>query len=349
MRKLFKAVGIVIFIIILIFIVIGVIVVKNFSKANVEKVDMYVGIRLQLNKFFNPDSNGDKSIQEIRENLDKTFLKFSNRPIPFSNINNMTLEINNDKIPVRIYTPKEGEILPIIIYLHGGSWFSGNLEVYDNLCRKLSKNTNAIVISVAYRLAPENPFPDGLNDVYNTLKWTYENAENINGDKKRIAIAGDSAGGNLSAAVSLMARDQKGPRITCQVLMYPATNPSDLTSQSWHNFSNAFNVSNKDMEKYISLYVPEKEDRKNQYVSPLLAKDFRGLPDTLVVTVEIDPLYDEGEAYASKLKEAGNEVNIISVSGIPHGFITMDKITHKADETLNQVSVYIKNEFEKYK
>ena len=163
--------------------------------------------------------------------------------IQFSNIKNIIIEINSEKIPVRIYTPEEGNKFPIIIYAHGGSWISGNLDTHDSVSRKISYNTNSIVISVDYRLAPENSFPAALNDVYNILQWTSQNGKSINGDEKLIAIAGDSAGGNLSASVSLMARDKKGPYITCQVLIYPSTNIEELNSQSWSDFANDFNIS----------------------------------------------------------------------------------------------------------
>ena len=206
-----------------------------------------------------------------------------------------------------------------------------------------------VVISVDYRLAPENPFPAGLNDVYNVLQWTYKNAKNINGDESHIAIAGDSAGGNLSAAVSLMSKEKNSAHITCQVLIYPSTNIYELNSASWSNFSNDFNISKEEMEKYISLYVPQKEDRKNPHASPLLANEFNQLPDTLVITAEIDPLRDEGEAYGNKLKEAGIQSKVIRFNGVTHGFITMDKITDKADEALNKISSYLKNEFQKQK
>jgi len=299
-----------------------------------------------LDKILNPQSVNDESIEKIRAHLNRESTKSSKQPIPFSNIKNITVEVNSEKIPVRIYTPEDGDKFPIIIYSHGGSWIAGNLDTHDNVCRKLSKNTKAIVISVDYRLAPENPFPAGLNDVYNILEWTYKNAESINGDEKQIAIAGDSAGGNLSAAVSLMAKDKNGPHITCQVLIYPSTNIYELNTASWSYFANDFNVSKEEMEKYISLYVPRKEDRKNPYVSPLLAKDFNELPHTLVITAEIDPLRDEGEAYGNKLKDIGIQAEVIRFNGVTHGFITMDKITDKADEALNQISSYLKNEFQ---
>lgn len=345
MKRNIKIISAIIFILI----ITGFFVIKNLTKTSDGKLNMYVAVNLQLNKILNPKSIKGKSINEVRGYLNVQTTKWSNKPIPFSNIKNITIEINSKKIPVRIYTPEHSGKLPIVIYSHGGFWIGGNIDTHDSVCRKLSQNTKAIVISVDYHLAPENPFPTALNDVYNTLQWTYRNAGSINGDEKHIAIAGDSAGGNLSAAVSLMSRDKNGPRIACQVLIYPSTNIFELNSKSWSYFANKFNVSKEDMESYTSLYVPRKEDRKSPYASPILAKDFKKLPDTLVITAEIDPLRDEGEAYAKKLKESGIQVDVTRYKGVPHGFITMDKITNKADEALNQISLYLQKEFQKYK
>ncbi|SFC16813.1 alpha/beta hydrolase [Clostridium uliginosum] len=345
MKRNIKMIGVVLFIVI----ITAFFIIKNLTETSDGKINTYIAVNLQLEKMFNPKSIQGKSIEEVREHLNKQSTKWSKKPIPFSNIKNITIEVSSEKIPVRIYTPEDSEKLPIIIYSHGGSWIGGSLDTHDNVCRKLSQNTKAIVISVDYCLAPENPFPAGLNNVYNILKWTYENAESINGDKKHIAISGDSSGGNLSAAVALMARDKNDLHIDCQVLIYPSTNISELNSKSWSYFSNDFNISTEDMEKYISLYVPRKEDRKNPYASPLLAKDFKELPDTLVITAEIDPLRSEDEAYAEKLKEAGIQVDVIRYDGVTHGFITMDKITGKADKALNQISSYLQKEFKKYK
>ena len=207
-----------------IFIITAFFIIKNLTETRGGKINTYIAMNLQLDKILNPKSNNEQSIAKIRENLNRESTKLSKPPIPFSNIKNTTVEVNSENIPIRIYTPQNQDNSPIIIYSHGGSWISGNLDTHDNVCRKLSQNTKAIVISVDYRLAPENPFPAGLNDVYNVLQWTYKNAENINGNKKQIAVAGDSAGGNLSAAVSLMTRNEGGPHITCQVLIYPSTN-----------------------------------------------------------------------------------------------------------------------------
>lgn len=319
--------------------------VKSFIKTSVGKLDTYLSINLRLNKIFNHESIDNKSIKEIRENLNTQSTKWSKKPMSFSNIKNITISENSKKIPVRIYTPDSSSNLPIVIYSHGGFWFGGNLDTYDAVCRKISKNSKAILISVDYHLAPENHFPIAVEDIYDILNWTYKNAKNINGDKKRIAVAGDSSGGNLSAAVSLTARDKNGPPITCQVLIYPSTNIFKLNSNSWSLFANTTNLSLRDMEKYISLYIPKKEDRKSPYASPLLSENLKKLSDTLIITAEVDPLRDEGESYGNKLKKAGNNVTITQYKGVCHGFITMDKITNKADNAINQISLYLQKEF----
>lgn len=345
MKKGIKITLIAVFVIV----IAGFLTIKNLTKTANGNLNTYIALNLKLDRIINPKSIKGKSIKEIREYLNKQSTRWSKGPIPFSNIKNITVDIDSEKIPVRIYTPEGDDNFPIIIYSHGGFWIGGNLDTHDNVCRKLSNNSKAIVISVDYSLASENPFPAGINDVYNVLQWTYENAESINGDKNHIAVAGDSAGGNLSAAVSLMARDKNGPHIDCQVLIYPSTNILELNSNSWSYFITNFNISKEDMEEYISLYVPKKEDRKSPYASPLLAKDFNKLPNTLIITAEIDPLRDEGEAYGNKLKNSGVQVESTRYNGVIHGFITMDKITNKADEALNQISLYLQKELKNYK
>lgn len=321
--------------------------IKNLTETKGGKINQNIAMNLQIDRIFNSGAINSESIEENRDKLNRESTKLSKQAIPFNNIKDTTIEVDSQKISVRIYTPDEGSDFPIIIYSHGGSWIAGNLDTHDNVCRKLSSNTNSIVISVDYRLAPENPFPAAVNDVYNTLEWTSKNAESINGNEKLIAVVGDSAGGNLSAVESLISRDKGGTNIACEVLVYPSTNIYELNTESWSDFANDFNISTEEMERYISFYVPKEEDRKSSYASPLLAKDFSNLPDTLVITAEIDPLRDEGEAYGKKLQDAGNKVQITRINNVTHGFITMDKVTDKADEALNEVYSYIKNEFQK--
>ncbi|MEY8001801.1 alpha/beta hydrolase [Clostridium sp. Mt-5] len=342
--------GIWIFVVVILAVIIGVfLLIKNLTITSYGKLDTKVAVMLKINKYLNPNSIKGKPIKEIRQILNNDAVKWSAKPIPFSNIKDVSIDTSSTKIPIRIYTPQGGSKLPIIVYSHGGFWVGGNLDTHDNVCRKLAKNTKAIVVSVGYRLAPENPFPAGLNDVYNVLQWTYKNAGRINGDAKHIAVAGDSAGGNLTAAVSKITQDKNGPHITCQVLIYPSTNIYELNSKSWSYLSSNFSISREDMKKYISLYVPKKEDRKSPYASPLLAKDFKGLPHTLMIIAEIDPLRDEGEAYAEKLKKAGNEIIVTIYKGSPHGFLTMDRISNEGDKALNKISLYLQNEFKKDK
>ncbi len=318
--------------------------IKKFATTNYGKLDTLFGIMSKIEERFNPISLKGKSIYEMRAALHKSATIWKSKPIPFSNIKNMDIKTASNQVPVRIYTP-DGNELPIIIYSHGGSWISGSIDDYDDVCRKLSKNSKAIVVSVNYRLAPEDPFPAGINDVYNVLLWVYKYAKSINGDSSRICVVGDSAGANISAVISQMARDTGGPHIISEVLIYPSTNIYQLKTKSWSDFGLKYNLTRENSEKFISLYTPSLEERKSRYASPLLSKNFKDLPNTLIITAEFDPLRDEGEAYGNKLKQAG--VNVISTryKGVTHGFISMNKITSKADEALIEISSYLKEQF----
>lgn len=341
-----KTNGIRVFILIVfIFIISSFLIIQNWTTTSHGKLNTKLAILLKYNKYFTYTPINEKSINEIRDTLNKNSTKLSSKPIPFPDIKNINIPSPTTQIPIRIYTPKVASNLPIIIYSHGGAWVGGSLNTHDNICRKLSINTNAIVLSVGYRLAPESPFPAAPTDVYNVLLWAYKNAKSINGNANKIAVAGDSSGGNLSAAVCQMTRDKLGPKILCQVLIYPSTNIFELNTKSWSYFANDFNLDKKNMEKYISLYVPHKEDRKNPYASPLLAKNFNSLPDALIITAEFDGLRDEGELYGNYLKDSGAEVIVTRYKGVVHGFIQMDKILKEADEALNEISSYLNKKF----
>jgi acetyl esterase len=281
--------------------------------------------------------------------LHKKTIKFTLKPSPFVTTKNIDIKTESNDIPVRIYFPSSESNLPIIIYSHGGSWVSGNVDDYDNIARKLSKYTKAVVVSVNYRLAPEDPFPAAINDVYNILQWVYENGKNINGDPSRISVVGDSAGGNISTVVSQMARDKDGPKITSQVLIYPSTNIYELNTKSWDHFGKEFNLTQENFNKFLSLYVPNKEQRKSSYASPLLSDNLKNLPSTLIITAELDPLRDEGEAYGEKLKKSGVKVITTRYNGVSHGFVSMDSITQKADKALKEISIFLIEQFKNNK
>ena len=246
------------------------------------------------------------------------------------------------QIPIRIYTAERIGKRPVIVYYHGGGWVVGNIETHDNVTRYLAKACGGIVISVGYRLAPENPFPAAVDDAYAALQWVSENAESLGGDPSRITVAGDSAGGNLSAAVSLRSRDRNGPKISCQVLIYPVTNLSALDTGSYNNFGTGFFLTKEGMEWFRSQYLPKPEDRADPYASPLLAPDHSNLPPAVVITAQFDPLRDEGEAYAEKLRQAGVPVEVARYDGIIHGFVSFVGIVDQAAEALDLIAARVK-------
>lgn len=334
-------------IVILFIILCGSLTIKNITTTSYGKIDTVFGVISKIGEYFSPVSLKGKSVKQMRDAQHKATTEWKLKPISFPNIKNIDIKTASNTVPVRIYTPSTENNLPVIIYSHGGSWISGSVDDYDNVCRKLSKNSKAIVVSVDYRLAPENPFPAGLNDVFNTLLWVSKNSKNINGDSSRICLAGDSAGANLSAAASQMGRDKGGPHITSLVLIYPSTNIYKLDTKSWKYFGMNYNLTKENSNKFISLYTPSPQDRKNKYASPLLSDNFKGLPGTLIITAEFDPLRDEGEAYGDKLKSSGVNVLTTRYTGVTHGFITMDKITKKADQALNEISTYLIDQFDK--
>lgn len=224
-------------------------------------------------------------------------------------------------IPVRIYTPEGEGPFPILVYYHGGGWVIGDLEIYDPTCRRITNGARCIVVSVDYRLAPENKFPAAAEDCYAATAWVAENAASLNGDPTRVAVGGDSAGGNLTAVVSLMARDRGGPHIIYQWAMYPVTEHFSVGRPSYEENADGYLLTRDAMIWFWNHYAEHETDYKHTYASPMLASDLHGLPPALVVTAEYDPLRDEGEAYAARLKEEGVPVTARRFDGLIHGFI----------------------------
>jgi acetyl esterase len=220
-------------------------------------------------------------------------------------VENITIDGPAEPIPIRMYRPEGAGHFPILIYLHGGGWVFGSLDQSDNVCRYFSNKVGCLVISVDYRLAPKHKFPAAVEDAYCATQWAAENAKRIKGDPARIAIGGASAGGNLAAAVCLMARDRGGPSLVFQLLAYPPTNIATLETASYRDFAKGHGLAKSHVKWFRKQYLKNKEDARNPYASPLLAKDFTNLPPTLVITAEFDVLRDEGEAYAERLKREG--------------------------------------------
>jgi len=234
------------------------------------------------------------------------------------------------EIPVRVYTPEGRAPFPVLVYFHGGGWVIGSLETHDGLCRHLANAAGAVVVSVDYRLAPEHPFPASGEDAYAATRWVAANAAVIGGDAKRIAVGGDSAGGNLAAVVPLMARDRGGPPLVFQLLVYPVTDTPSANTASYRENAEGYFLTAKMMHWFWNHYCGKNPDLSDPYLCPLRAKDLKSLPPALVVTAEFDPLRDEGEAYAARLREAGVPATSKRYPGMIHGFFGMGALLTQA-------------------
>ncbi len=248
-------------------------------------------------------------------------------------------------IPVRVYTPEGDRPLPVLLYFHGGGWLLGGLDTEEDTCLGLAKRTPCIAVSVDYRLAPEHPYPAALEDCFAALLRVAEHGLSPAADPLRIAVGGESAGGNLAAALTLMTRDRKGPAITFQALFYPATDLTDATTQSAKDFGDGFLLGSRDMEAVRAMYVPEKKDWSNPYVSPLLAPDLSLLPPALVVTAGCDPLKDEGKAYALRLSEAGVQAKCVCYEDMIHAFLLLFKRSRSRQQALDTAAAALRAAF----
>lgn len=275
-------------------------------------------------------------LHEVSPELARTF--FDSMQVPMAEIAIEHVEDSHfpgpsSEISLRIYRPASDVPLPVLVYFHGGGWVIGSIESHDGTCRALASGANCAVISVEYRLAPENPYPAAADDCFAALEWVAKNADPLGIDGTRIAVGGDSAGGNLAAAVSLMARDRDATTISLQLLIYPVTD-ADFETGSYHENATGYLLERASMEWFWGHYVPDVSQRNDAYAAPLQAKSLRNLPPALVITAEFDPLRDEGEAFASRLKEAGVPTTLTRYDGMIHGFFGMGMIAEGARQAV---------------
>lgn len=224
-------------------------------------------------------------------------------------------------IALRLYRPTVG-VLPAFVFFHGGGWVVGDLDTHDVVCRQIARDAGAVVIAVDYRLAPEHPFPAAADDAWSATTWIAAHADNLGIDAARIAVGGDSAGGGLAATVGLMARDSRNLRLALQVLVYPVV---DLRagSVSYSKYAEGYLLTRAAMTWYIAQYAPTPQAVNDWRASPLLAPWVHSVAPALIITAEMDPLVDEGEAYARRLRGARVPVDYQVVPGMIHGFLTM--------------------------
>jgi len=249
---------------------------------------------------------------------------------------------DGDALPIRIYWPAVGgQVRPIVVFFHGGGWVICDLDTHDGAVRSLVNQTGAIFVSVDYRLAPEHKFPAAPEDCYAALVWVRDNAASIGGDAGRLAVAGDSAGGNLAAVVALMAKERGGPSLAFQLLVYPCT---DMDPSRWASMSDnatGYSLTTEATEWFYGQYVDAAE-RTNPLVAPIRAEDLSGLPPALVITAEFDPLRDEGEAYAARLRDAGVAVEATRYDGVIHGFFSMTAALDRAKDAQAQAATALR-------
>lgn len=270
--------------------------------------------------------------------------KISDQPEASVKYNDIGIPTENGTLPARVYMPEGKGPFPVIVYYHGGGWVIADLNVYDSTPRALAYNAKAIVVSLEYRHAPEFKFPAAHQDAWNTYAWVVENIHTMNGDAKKIAVAGESAGGNLAANVALMAKTMKATMPVHQLLVYPVAG-NDMETPSYKENAEAKPLGRKDMEWFVSHVFASKDQTSDPRLNLVGRDDFADLPSATVILAQIDPLRSEGETLAEKLKDAGVKVNSKVFSGATHEFFGMAKVVPQAKEAMDMAVADLKAAF----
>jgi acetyl esterase len=260
---------------------------------------------------------------EARKQLNTYIMGLETKIEPVKNVRDTSVPGESDEIPIRIYTPEGEGPFPLLLFIHGAGWVAGNLDTHDNVCRCLSARAKYVVVSVDYHLAPESKFPIPVEEAYQVYAWILKNADLLNIDPEQITIGGDSSGGNIAAAVCLMAKDRKNAKIVFQLLINPALDLS-VYDESFGN-----------MKWFREQYIRDEQDITNPYASPLLAKNMEDLPPAFIVVGEHDALRAEGEAFGRKLQEAGVSVNVYCQVNKGHLAGDFARATERASEAVD--------------
>jgi acetyl esterase len=264
-------------------------------------------------------------------------------PPPMARVEDISISLEGRNLDARLYVPEEAEETPpLTLYYHGGGWVIGTLDTHDGTCRAIAQKSGCAVLSIAYRLAPEHRYPAAADDCYGALVWAAANAASLGVDGSRLAVAGDSAGGNLAAAVAIMARDRAGPALRHQLLIYPVTD-QDYSHPSYaENGGGNYYLSTDGMRWFWGHYLGETETDDAPLAAVLRNTELSNLPSATVITAEYDPLRDEGIAYAAKLTAAGVAVDAATAPGMVHGFFSMFEAVPDAWEWIERGSLNLK-------
>ena len=295
------------------------------------------------NRFLKVDHRS-MSAQEMRASVNGRSAKAKkliNGPIiPVSKIVDQNIPGRAGDIAVRIYFPNEKKGLPVITYFHGGGFVIYGLDSHDHVCRRICRDIEAVVVSVDYRLAPENKFPAAVHDSYDALVWVSQNMASLNGHAGKLIVLGDSAGGNLAAVICHLSRDLKGPKLAAQVLVYP-TLDARMQHPSISENGEGYILTADLMHWFLDHYKKSEADIRDPLMSPLLSKGFSNLPPALVLVAGLDPLRDEGMEYAEKLKAAGNKVQLTNYEGLTHSFFSMPGLSKRCIAAYEEIREFL--------
>lgn len=273
-------------------------------------------------------------LTELRANDEraKTLLAQAGEREPVARIENRGIAGPSGEIPVRLYTPEGSGPFPILVSFHGGGWVGGNLDTHDSGCRYWCREARCLVVSVDYRRPPEAKFPAGLEDCYAATCWMATHATQFRGDAARMAVCGDSGGGNFAAVIALMSRDRGGPLLVFQLLLVPVMDFRP-TTPSWKDYD-GYMMTKEEFLIVRDFYLSDEQEQTHPYAAPLLAPDLHGLPPALIITAECDPVRDGGEQYGQRLLEAGVPITVSRYDGMVHGFMGMRSLVPQADQAL---------------
>lgn len=272
-------------------------------------------------------------VATIRKNLENRAVA-SGEPEKIFEVIHRYIPGPTSDLPIRIYRPIKGAVLPALVFFHGGGWVINNLDSYEQAMRSLANKGQFVVIAVNYQKAPELAFPIPFDDCYSTLLWAAENAEMLGIEPSQIGVGGDSAGGNLAAGVAIKARDTDDVNLAFQLLIYPC-NDNEMNYESAHKNGDGYGLSTRAMKWFWEQYLSKKSDAKNPYAVPVAAKDFKNLAPAIITTAEFDPLLDDGYIYAELLRKSGVPTIYREYEGVIHGYFTLAGITPEA-EVLHQ-------------
>jgi acetyl esterase len=274
-------------------------------------------------------------LSDLRASAKKAIMALGSEAEPVTHVDDRVIPGPLGDIPVRLYTPEGNGPFPILVYFHGGGWVAGSLDACDMACRYLCREAGCLVLSVGYRLPPEHKFPAGLEDCYAATCWIAAHAAEVQGDSSRIAVGGDSGGGNFAAALALMCRDRSGPALTFQLLLVPVMD-FGVTTSSWKEYDGYMMIK----EEFLiaaNLYLSGEAEQLYPYAAPLLAPGLHGLPPALIITAECDPVRDSGELYGQRLSVEGVPTTVSRYDGMVHGFMGMRSLAPQANQAWAEV------------